>query len=276
MPRLPSPQTLPPALSEGSRGVPSLCQQNEQRIVSRVPMRSSTPVLLFLISVQAALNMVGNAHSQEPANQNAGTQDSTHDDLIPTVDPKLFNKRRYRSPRVLFSDVVPSDGHFEPRSPRTRRRVRDFQSRGEYSACDSENHWVGNMTRATDLAGNEVTVLPDVRINNVVKKQMFYETTCRVTNRGSTHRGMKAGTTGCRGIDNKRWNSYCTNTHTYVRALTSFKNQVTWRFIRINAACVCVKVVTVPERVPALYCQCAKETINIKKRHRRVFAPPDP
>ncbi|XP_060793025.1 neurotrophin-7 [Neoarius graeffei] len=203
-------------------------------------MRSSTPVLLFLISVQAALNTVGNAHSQEPANQSAGTQDSTHDDLIPTVDPKLFNKRRYRSPRVLFSDVAPPDGHSEPRSPRTRRRARVFENRGEYSACDSENHWVGNMTRATDMGGEEVMVLPNVRINNVVKKQFFYETTCRVTNRGSTQRGMKPGTTGCRGIDNKHWNSYCTNTHTFVRALTSYKNQVTWRFIRISAACVCV------------------------------------
>ncbi|MCJ8741395.1 hypothetical protein PDJAM_G00070250 [Pangasius djambal] len=228
-----------PALDTGFRS-PRDVHFNQEHFTARVPMRSSTPVLLFLISVQAALNTVGNAHSQEPANQNAGTQDSTHDDLIPTVDPKLFNKQRYRSPRVLFSDVVPSDGHSEPRSPRMRRRVREFQNRGEYSACDSENRWVGNMTRATDLRGQEVMVLPDVRINNVVKKQMFYETTCRVTNHGPTHNGMKAGTTGCRGIDNKRWNSYCTNTHTYVRALTSFKNQITWRFIRINAACVCV------------------------------------
>ncbi|XP_062871177.1 neurotrophin-7 [Trichomycterus rosablanca] len=208
-------------------------------------MRSSTPVLLFLISVQAALNKVGIAHTQEPANPHAGTGDTTYDDLIPTVDPKLFNKRRYRSPRVLFSDVVPSDGqktpHSEHRSPRTRRKAGEFMHRGEYSVCDSENKWVGNMTRATDLAGNEVMVLPDVRINNVVKKQLFYETTCRVTkSSGPVHRGGRVGSAGCRGIDNKRWNSYCTNTHTYVRALTSFKNQIAWRLIRINAACVCV------------------------------------
>ncbi|XP_026882481.1 neurotrophin-7 [Electrophorus electricus] len=220
-------------------------------------MRSSTLVLLSLISVQAALNMWGHAQAQGPTNQNAGKghssrpyshspQDSTYDDLIPTVDPKLFNKHRYRSPRVLFSDVAPSDSEMAgSRSARVRRRANEFLHRGEYSVCDSENHWVGNLTRATDLAGNEVTVLPDVRINNVVKKQFFYETTCRVSRpsgatRGRGASGVKAGTSGCRGIDNKHWNSYCTNTHTYVRALTSFKNQIAWRLIRINAACVCV------------------------------------
>ncbi|TRY94931.1 hypothetical protein DNTS_023661 [Danionella cerebrum] len=219
-------------------------------------MRSLTLVLLVLISVQAALIMGGHTQAQEPANQHARVQNSNrplsqskqnhhNEDQIPTVDPKLFNKRRYRSPRVLFSDVdLTVTGSLK--RPRVRRKVNDFLHRGEYSVCDSEEHWVANMTRATDLVGNEVTVLPHVRINNVVKKQLFFETTCRVSKPignpkpGQGVSGVKTGTSSCRGIDKRNWNSYCTNTHTYVRALTSYKNQIAWRFIRINAACVCV------------------------------------
>lgn len=236
----------------------SLTILNVSLLAGRVLMRSLTLVLLVLISVQAALIMGGHTQAQGPANQHAAThhstrphgqskQDSHYDDLIPNVDPKLFNKRRYRSPRVLFSDVVPMENDTgSPRHPRVRRKANNFLHRGEYSVCDSEEHWVGNLTQATDLAGNEVTVLPHVRINNVVKKQMFFETTCRVSKPvgdpkpGQGASGIKAGTSSCRGIDNKHWNSYCTNVHTYVRALTSYKNQIAWRFIRINAACVCV------------------------------------
>lgn len=221
-------------------------------------MRSLTLVLLILISIQAALIMGGHTQAQASANQHAATQNSPrlysqskedlhYDELIPTVDPKLFNKRRYRSPRVVFSDVITAEKEMgTPRRPRIRRKANDFLHRGEYSVCDSEEHWVGNLTHATDLGGNEVMVLPHFRINNVVKKQLFYETTCRVKKPvgapkpGQGASGVKAGTSSCRGIDSKHWNSYCTNTHTYVRALTSYKNQIAWRFIRINAACVCV------------------------------------
>uniref|UniRef100_A0A3Q2WI29 Nerve growth factor a (beta polypeptide) n=1 Tax=Haplochromis burtoni TaxID=8153 RepID=A0A3Q2WI29_HAPBU len=96
---------------------------------------------------------------------------------------------------------------------------------GEYSVCDSMNTWVSNLTKATDMYGNEVEVLPNVTINNVVKKQYFYETTCN---------------SGCLGIDSRHWNSYCTNSHIFVSALTTFNEQTAWRYIRINAACVCV------------------------------------
>lgn len=182
---------------------------------------------------------------------------------VPTVDPKVFSKRRYRSsPRVVFSEVPPTHDALEDegydeggvRGVRVRRRAgAHTMHRGEYSVCDSINTWVGNMTRATDLRGNEVTVLPHVRINNVVKKQFFYETTCRTpTHRGpgaaeagkSGGRGnkqaAKQGNSGCLGIDSRHWNSYCTNTHIFVSALTIFEEQTAWRFIRINAACVCV------------------------------------
>ncbi|XP_068194588.1 neurotrophin-7 [Antennarius striatus] len=185
------------------------------------------------------------------------------DPSIPVVDPKLFSKRRYRSsPRVVFSEVPPSHEALESegydiegmRGVRVRRRAGSHtMHRGEYSVCDSINTWVGNLTQATDIAGNEVTVLPNVTINNVVKKQFFYETTCR----SPTHRssgtgnggrpggrggkqGSKSGNSGCLGIDSRHWNSYCTNTHIFVSALTIFKERIAWRFIRINAACVCV------------------------------------
>lgn len=280
-------------------------------------MRSSPLLLLFLIGVQAVVNMGGGlawgsgaaAHAaaqQTAANRRAGQEQtltrgrsSEHrssqesrrtshhrtrrphrassqaqdrgpaalahspDPSVPAVDPKLFSKRRYRSsPRVVFSEVAPTHDALEDegydveggRGVRVRRRAGSHTvHRGEYSVCESINTWVGNLTRATDIAGNEVTVLPNVTINNVVKKQFFYETTCR----SPTHRGpgtanggkpgggggkkaTKAGNSGCLGIDSRHWNSYCTNTHIFVSALTTFKERTAWRFIRINAACVCV------------------------------------
>ncbi|KAM3871932.1 nerve growth factor-like [Diretmus argenteus] len=188
---------------------------------------------------------------------------SLPDSSILEVDPKLFSKRRYRSsPRVVFSEVPPSHDALEGEGDDTggmrgvrMRRNAESQSmhRGEYSVCDSIDTWVGNLTRATDIAGHEVTVLSHVKIENVVKKQYFYQTTCRSpshsgpagASRGKAggqggKAGSKSGNSGCRGIDSRRWNSYCTNTHTYVSAMTIFNNQAAWRLIRINAACVCV------------------------------------
>lgn len=184
-----------------------------------------------------------------------------HDSNIPEVDPRLFSKRRYRpSPRVVFSEVFPPREEGEgydtegARGVRVRRKTgAQPMHRGEYPVCDSINTWVANMTRATDMAGNDVTVLPFFKVDNVLKKQLFYETTCRSPTRrvpGAAaggrpgarggKPGSKSGNSGCRGIDSRNWNSYCTNSHTYVRALTTFKEQTAWRFIRINAACVCV------------------------------------
>ncbi|XP_068452812.1 nerve growth factor-like [Clinocottus analis] len=204
------------------------------------------------------------SHTQDrSAAGRPSTWDSPPDPFSPVVDPKLFSKRRYRSsPRVVFSEAAPSHDALEgegsdiegARGPRVRRRAGSrTMHRGEYSVCDSINTWVGNLTRATDIAGNEVRVLPNVTINNVVKKQFFYETTCRSpTHRGSGSasggkpagrsgkQGSRSGASGCLGIDSRHWNSYCTNTHIFVSALTSFKERTAWRFIRINAACVCV------------------------------------
>lgn len=184
---------------------------------------------------------------------------SPQDPWSPVVDPKIFSKRRYRSsPRVVFSEVAPTHDALEGegyeieggRGMRLRRRADTHTAhRGEFSVCDSENKWVVNLTRATDIMGDEVTVLPNVTINNVVKKQFFYETTCR----SPTHRdpggksggqggkhGSRSSNSGCRGIDSRSWNSYCTNTHIFVSALTVHQGRTAWRFIRINAACVCV------------------------------------
>ncbi|XP_029907974.1 nerve growth factor [Myripristis murdjan] len=193
-------------------------------------MRPSVLVLVLFISAQAVAATGGDSCTTNTGQQqDPGGAPSS----VPTVDPKLFTKRRYRSPRVLFSAQPPN---MEPPGPqgagsRARRRAGQPQHRGVYSVCESISVWVGNKTKATDISGNEVTVLPDVNINNVNKKQYFFETTCH---------SARSGSSGCLGIDARHWNSYCTNSHTFVRALTSFKNLVAWRLIRINVACVCV------------------------------------
>lgn len=162
-----------------------------------------------------------------------------------TVDPKLFKKRRLRSPRVLFSTQPPPtssdtlDLDFQAHGTisfnRTHRSKRSSTHpvfhMGEFSVCDSVSVWVGDKTTATDIKGKEVTVLGEVNINNSVFKQYFFETKCRAPNPVES---------GCRGIDSKHWNSYCTTTHTFVKALTTDDKQAAWRFIRIDTACVCV------------------------------------
>ncbi|XP_020008748.2 beta-nerve growth factor [Castor canadensis] len=164
-----------------------------------------------------------------------------------TVDPRLFKKRRLRSPRVLFSTQPPPistdtqdlDVDFQVDGAaslnRTHRSKRSSTHpvfhMGEFSVCDSVSVWVGDKTTATDIKGKEVTVLGEVNINNSVFKQYFFETKCRDPNPVES---------GCRGIDSKHWNSYCTTTHTFVKALTTDDKQAAWRFIRIDTACVCV------------------------------------
>ncbi|KAJ7331815.1 hypothetical protein JRQ81_013995 [Phrynocephalus forsythii] len=159
------------------------------------------------------------------------------------VDPKLFQKRRFQSPRVLFSTQPPPlsrDGQSMEfldstdtlnRNIRAKRATHPVHNRGEYSVCDSVSVWVSNKTTATDIKGKEVTVMLEVDYNNAAYKQYFFETKCR---------DPKPVSSGCRGIDARHWNSYCTTTHTFVRALTMEGKQAAWRFIRIDTACVCV------------------------------------
>ncbi|XP_072500550.1 beta-nerve growth factor [Notamacropus eugenii] len=175
----------------------------------------------------------------------AGTVDSkaAGQTLNVTVDPKIFKKRRLRSPRVLFSTQPPpviadaqdldfaDDSAPLNRTHRGKRSAHPVFHRGEFSVCDSVSVWVGDKNTATDIKGKEVTVLAEVNINNNVFKQYFFETKCR---------DPKPVSSGCRGIDSKHWNSYCTTTHTFVKALTMEGKQAAWRFIRIDTACVCV------------------------------------
>nr|P25428.2 RecName: Full=Venom nerve growth factor; Short=v-NGF; Short=vNGF; Contains: RecName: Full=Truncated venom nerve growth factor; Flags: Precursor [Macrovipera lebetina]AAV64846.1 nerve growth factor [Macrovipera lebetina] len=159
------------------------------------------------------------------------------------VDPKLFQKRRFQSPRVLFSTQPPPLSRDEQsvefldnadslnRNIRAKRATHPVHNRGEFSVCDSVSVWVANKTTATDIRGNVVTVMVDVKLNNNVYRQYFFETKCKNPSPVSS---------GCRGIDAKHWNSYCTTTDTFVRALTMEGNQASWRFIRIDTACVCV------------------------------------
>ncbi|XP_034021896.1 nerve growth factor [Thalassophryne amazonica] len=195
-----------------------------------MPMRSSMLALLLFFSAQAVATIGGDSSTTTTAQQQDPARNPSS---IPTVNPKLFTKRRYLSPRVLFSDQPPDADPTgsQVTSSRTRRIARQPQHRGVYSVCESISVWVGNKTKATDITGNEVTVLPNVNINNVNKKQYFFETTCHST---------RSDSSSCLGIDARHWNSYCTNSHTFVRALTSFNNLVAWRLIRINVACVCV------------------------------------
>ncbi|NXX59838.1 NTF3 protein, partial [Scopus umbretta] len=132
----------------------------------------------------------------------------------------LKQQRRYNSPRVLLSDNTP----LEPpplylmedyignsvvvnRTSRRKRYAEHKSHRGEYSVCDSESLWVTDKSSAIDSLR------------------------CKEA---------KPVKNGCRGIDDKHWNSQCKTSQTYVRALTSENNKlVGWRWIRIDTSCVC-------------------------------------
>ncbi|CAM9955582.1 unnamed protein product [Bubo scandiacus] len=156
----------------------------------------------------------------------------------------LRQQRRYNSPRVLLSDNTP----LEPpplylmedyignsvvvnRTSRRKRYAEHKSHRGEYSVCDSESLWVTDKSSAIDIRGHQVTVLGEIKTGNSPVKQYFYETRCKEA---------KPVKNGCRGIDDKHWNSQCKTSQTYVRALTSENNKlVGWRWIRIDTSCVC-------------------------------------
>ncbi|XP_034019567.1 neurotrophin-3 [Thalassophryne amazonica] len=158
----------------------------------------------------------------------------------------LRQHKRYHSPRVLLSDRPPlqppplylADDYMsgEPdvavgNKTRKKRYAEHKSYRGEYSVCDSESRWVTDKTQAVDIRGRPVTVLDKIKTTATQDvKQYFYETRCQ------TARPFRGG---CRGIDEKNWNSQCKTSQTYVRALTELRNAVGWRWIRINSSCVC-------------------------------------
>ncbi|XP_022378154.1 neurotrophin-3 [Enhydra lutris kenyoni] len=164
--------------------------------------------------------------------------------VIATDTELLRQQRRYSSPRVLLSDSTPlqppplylmEDYVGNPmaanRTSRRKRYAEHKSHRGEYSVCDSESLWVTDKSSAIDIRGHQVTVLGEIKTGNSPVKQYFYETRCKEA------RPVK---NGCRGIDDKHWNSQCKTSQTYVRALTSENNKlVGWRWIRIDTSCVC-------------------------------------
>lgn len=159
----------------------------------------------------------------------------------------LRKQKRFNSPRVLLSDRPPlqppplyladdfvsirPDGDAAGNKTRKKRYAEHRSYRGEYSVCDSESHWVVDKTQAVDHKEQSVTVLAKIKTSATQEiKQYFYETRCRTT---MPFKG------GCRGIDDKNWNSQCKTTQTYVRALTQVRNSMGWRWIRIDTSCVC-------------------------------------
>ncbi|MBN3315142.1 NTF3 protein, partial [Atractosteus spatula] len=163
--------------------------------------------------------------------------------LAVQLDAELLRQRkRYSSPRVLLSERPPLQppplyladdylGSPEARNRTRQKRYAEHKSyRGEYSVCESESLWVTDKSTAVDIRGREVTVLKQIKMEGADVKQYFYETKCVAST--STKRS-------CKGIDDRRWNSQCKTSQTFVRALASEKNSVGWRWIRIDTSCVC-------------------------------------
>ncbi|KAJ8392234.1 hypothetical protein AAFF_G00078020 [Aldrovandia affinis] len=165
------------------------------------------------------------------------------------IGAELFKQhKRYNSPRVLLSDRPPlqppplyliddyvggpdaANKTRKKRSVEHKRYVEHKSYRGEYAVCDSESQWVSDKINAVDIRGREVTVLGVIKASGSEIKQYFYETKCR---------SAKPFKNGCRGIDVKHWNSQCKTSQSFVRALTSEKTSVGWRWIRIDTSCVC-------------------------------------
>ncbi|XP_051974599.1 neurotrophin-3 [Xyrauchen texanus] len=170
--------------------------------------------------------------------------------ISPTYEPVtdisselLRQQKRYSSPRVLLSDRPPlqppplylmddfvsSQDANGSNKTRQKRYAEHKSYRAEYSVCDSMSEWV-NRSTAVDIKGQQVTILESINAGRTNLKQYFYETKCRT---GKPFKG------GCRGIDEKHWNSQCKTTQTHVRALTQYKSWVGWRWIRIDTSCVC-------------------------------------
>ncbi|XP_034992115.1 neurotrophin-4 [Zootoca vivipara] len=172
----------------------------------------------------------------------ASTQSNATDVLwaeTPLRDWDLF------SPRVTLSNSEPAeppllflteDSSTQPaqaanRTLKSKRSLDGSLRRGEMSVCDSVNVWVTNKRTAVDIRAKTVTVLSEVQTLTGPLKQYFFETKCNPA--GGT-------ASGCRGVDRRHWISECKAKQSYVRALTMDSDKiVTWRWIRIDTACVC-------------------------------------
>ncbi|XP_030592109.1 uncharacterized protein ntf4 [Archocentrus centrarchus] len=120
----------------------------------------------------------------------------------------------------------------------------------ERSVCESKSSWVDKI-HATDIHGQNLTVLQEIQTQAGPLKQYFYETVCRSAE-SSISAGKSKGVAakppgtgvaggGCLGVDKKQWHSECKAKQSYVRALTKdSNNKIGWRWIRIDSSCVCV------------------------------------
>lgn len=198
-----------------------------------------------LLSANFPLEEQSDGEQWGTGGRSVGSSDALVDQQVMLLNTDLLRQhKRYNSPRVLLSDRPPlqppplyladdfvSGGEVTGNKTRKKRYAEHRSYRGEYSVCDSESQWVTDKTQAVDTRGDPVTVLAKIKTSATQDiKQYFYETRCR------TPRPFKGG---CRGIDDKNWNSQCKTTQTYVRALTQVRNSVGWRWIRIDTSCVC-------------------------------------
>ncbi|XP_042367448.1 neurotrophin-3 [Plectropomus leopardus] len=201
-----------------------------------------------LLSDNFPLEEQSDAEQWGTGGRSGGSSDGVVDQQLTLLNSDLLRQhKRYTSPRVLLSDRPPLqppplypaddyvssglDGGAAGNKTRKKRHAEHRSYRGEYSVCDSESQWVTDKTQAVDTRGQSVTVLGIIKASPTRDvKQYFYETRCR------TPRPFKGG---CRGIDDKNWNSQCKTTQTYVRALVQIGNLVTWKWIRIDTSCVC-------------------------------------
>ncbi|XP_061618242.1 neurotrophin-3 isoform X2 [Phyllopteryx taeniolatus] len=190
----------------------------------------------------------GDAEQWGEAGRSGESNASVDEGQITMLNSDLLRQhKRFNSPRVLLSDRAPlqppplymaddfvsggPEGETSGNKTRKKRYTEHKSYRGEYSVCDSESQWVTDKTQGVDTRGTPVTVLGKIKTSVTQDiKQYFYETRCQ------TPRPFKGG---CRGIDDKNWNSQCKTTQTYVRALTQVRNSVGWRWIRIDTSCVC-------------------------------------
>ncbi|XP_028811429.1 neurotrophin-3 [Denticeps clupeoides] len=169
---------------------------------------------------------------------------SSRYELVTDISSELLRQhKRYNSPRVLLSERPPlqppplyliddfvGSSHVANKT-RKKRYAKHRIYRSEYSVCDSRSDWVTDKTEAVDINDNNVKVLGVIKMHGSKSiRQYFYETKCQSINPNKS---------GCRGIDDKHWNSQCKTSQGWVRALTQHNTLVGWRWIRIDTSCGC-------------------------------------
>ncbi|XP_072298824.1 uncharacterized protein ntf4 [Eucyclogobius newberryi] len=179
-------------------------------------------------------------------------------------------------PRVLFSPSPPQqpplllmleegggpadeelgwDNALSPDGYGARREKRSHLTEarwGQRSVCESVNAWVMDKTTAVDNKGNKVSIIQEIQTQSGPIKQYFYETRCRQLPQDGRHEETGVDGASCLGIDKKQWKSKCVAKSSFVRALTKdASNRMGWRWIRIDASCVCVLLSRTNNKAPS-------------------------